>query len=542
MQITVSELIVRFMERLGIGHVFGMPGAHILPVYDRLRDSPIETVLVKHEQGAAFMAGGYARASGRIAACVTTAGPGATNLVTGIASAYADRLPILIVTGETSTSIFGKGGLQESSGEGGSIDQVSLFRGITRYHRVVERTDYLLQVLRQTAKILLAPNPGPVLLSFPYNIQKELVAADLLDTIRFAPEPLPICNRFAATDEIVRMLATARHPVIIAGYGCLLSGAEGALQSLSRRRAMPIATTLKAKGLIAETDPLALGCIGITSDGSASRHIIERADLILMLGASFNERTSSLWDPRLTEGKRLIQVDHDADQLEKVFKADLAIHGDIRAVVEDILDTLTDDGAHPAAPPPSPAGAVPPHFAVIARFFDRLVECLPQGAQVFDDNIILAQTYLKASPKHRYFPNSGISALGHAVPAAIGARCAVAAPTFAILGDGGFQMCGMELMTAVNYRLPLNVLMINNGTLGLIRKNQFQLYSERYIDCDFVNPDYALLARSFGIAHWRVETAADVDTVFAEADLVGAINLIEIIWDKHVFPAYQANR
>ena len=541
MKIAVSELVVRFMEKLGIRRIYGMPGSHILPVYDRLRDSSIQTVLVKHEQGAAFMACGEARATGSIAACITTAGPGATNLVTGIANAYADKLPVLIVTGETSTFIFGKGGLQESSGEGGSIDQSSLFRDITRYHRIVERTDYLLQVLRQAAKILLSPNPGPVLLSFPYNLQKELVEESLLDDIRFAPDPLPICNRFAATDDVARMIRAAKHPVIVAGHGCLLAGAQAALQRLSERHGLPVATTLKAKGLIAEGGPRALGCLGITSDGNAYRHIVGEADLVIVLGAGFNERTSHLWDAKLLGGKRVIQVDHDAERLEKVFKADLAIHGDICAVLEDLLECLGAAGAEKTAALAA-TNAVPPHFAVIAHFFDRLVERLPQGAQIFDDNIILAQTYFKASPRHRYYPNSGISSLGQAIPAAIGARCASALPTFAVLGDGGFQMCCMELMTAVNYKVPLNAVMINNGTLGLIRKNQFQFYQERYIDCDFVNPDYALLAKSFGIAHWRIETAADVDAMFDRADLAGAINLIEILWDKHVFPAYKAER
>ena len=175
MKIAVSELIVRYLERLGIEYIFGVPGAHILPVYDSLHDSSVKSILVKHEQGAAFMAGGYSRASGRIGACITTAGPGATNLVTGIANAYADKLPVLIITGETATYIFGKGGLQESSGEGGSIDQVSLFKGITRYNRIVERTDYLENVLNQATRILFSDQPGPVLLSFPFNIQLELV-------------------------------------------------------------------------------------------------------------------------------------------------------------------------------------------------------------------------------------------------------------------------------------------------------------------------------------------------------------------------------
>ncbi|MBZ0093996.1 MAG: thiamine pyrophosphate-binding protein, partial [Sulfuricella sp.] len=186
MKIAVSELIVRYLERLGIEVIFGMPGAHILPVYDSLYDSNIKSVLVKHEQGAAFMAGGYARASGKISACITTAGPGATNLVTGIANAYADKQPILIITGETSTHIFGKGGLQESSGEGGSIDQVALFAGITRYHKLIERTDYLPTVLNQAAKYLLSKTPGPVVLSIPYNVQKEMVDASILDQISFA--------------------------------------------------------------------------------------------------------------------------------------------------------------------------------------------------------------------------------------------------------------------------------------------------------------------------------------------------------------------
>ncbi len=539
MQITVAALIVRFMERLGIARAYGMPGSHILPVYDQLYESPIKTVLVKHEQGAAFMACGEARATRGIAACITTAGPGATNLVTGIANAYADKLPILIITGETSTSIFGKGGLQESSGEGGSIDQTDLFRGITRYHKIVERTDYLLQVLRQSTRILLSPNAGPVLLSFPYNIQKELVEETLLDDIRFVKEQPPVCHRFAATDDMAQMLRASQHPVIVAGHGCFIAGAQNALERLGERHAVRVATTLKGKGLIAESSPRALGCLGVTSDGSAYRHIVEHADLVIVLGATFNERTSYLWDAKLMAGKRVIQVDHDAAQLEKVFRADLAIHGDIRAVLEDLLECLGNDAVPPA--PTFSRPPVAPHFTAIAHLFDRLVENLP-NAMVFDDNIILAQTYLKASPQHRYFPNSGVSSLGHAIPAAIGARCAIATPTFAVTGDGGFQMACMELMTAVNYKIPLNVVMINNGTLGLIRKNQFQLYQERYIDCDFQNPDYALLAQSFGIAHWRVETPADVDALFEHADLKNGINLIEVMWDKNVFPAYKSDR
>jgi acetolactate synthase-1/2/3 large subunit len=160
----------------------------------------------------------------------------------------------------------------------------------------------------------------------------------------------------------------------------------------------------------------------------------------------------------------------------------------------------------------------------------------------FDDNIIFAQNFFNVSSSNRYFPNSGISSLGHAIPAAIGARFSVDKPTFAILGDGGFQMCCMEIMTAVNYNIPINVVVFNNSTMGLIRKNQSQLYDERFINCDFVNPDFAYLARSFGINHKKITSDADVDDLFANSDLVNSINLIEIVIDKNAFPNYRSGR
>jgi len=542
MKVTVSELIVRFLERLGVAHIYGMPGSHILPVYDRLRDSRIGTVLAKHEQGAAFMACGEARATGRIGACITTAGPGATNLVTGIANAYADRLPVLAITGETSTYLFGKGGLQESSGEGGTLDQNALFKGITRYHRIVERSDYLAQVLNEATHVLLSSEPGPVLLSFPYNVQKEEVDSEILAKIDFERRHIrgrPEVVQFAS------LIAEAKNPVVLAGHGSIAAGAQEALARLSGEFGIPVATSLKGKGAVAENGPLALGCLGVTSDRRAYRYIVEHADLLIVLGASFNERTSHLWNEKLLQDKRLIQVDRQRAQLNKVFRADLAIEGDIREVLETLCDELQRAGAGrktAAVPGGAVRVAVDDKFALIADFYRVLSAHFPDGIQLFDDNIVFAQNFLTLGPASRYFPNTGISALGHAIPAAIGARFAKTAPTFAILGDGGFQMCAMELMTAVNYGIPLNVVLINNASMGLIRKNQVQLYESRFIDCDFLNPDYALLAKSFGIRHHRIEDRAGIDKLFAKADLIDSINLIEIMLDKNAFPAYRSDR
>lgn len=555
MKITVAELLFRYMERLGIDTVFGIPGAHILPVYDHLFGSTIRTVLVKHEQGAAFMAGGYARASGRIGACITTAGPGATNLVTGIANAYADSLPVLVITGETATRFFGKGGLQESSGEGGSIDQVALFAGITRYHKLIERTDYLPTVLQQAAKHLRSGMPGPVVLSIPFNIQKEEVDDAILEQVAFGSTCCEYGVSAQAIEKSVALIRAAQRPLIVAGHGCLRAGAQELLAHLSQRFNIPVTSSLKAKGVYDERAPLALGSLGVTSSGYAMRYLEQESDLVLVLGAGFNERTSYAWDGSLLAGKRRIQVDNSSQQLEKVFRADLVVQADLGVYLAALNEALAKEDL-PAKAPVDVAAFIADfqaeaaaagttifnhQFDHVRAFYRWLEGRFPDGLAMFDDNIVFAQNFYRVSARDHFFPNTGISSLGHAVPAAIGAGCTLRKPMFAVLGDGGFQMCAMEIMTAVNYGIPLTVVLFNNSTMGLIRKNQHYLYSGRFIDCDFLNPDYALLAQSFGITHRRLESEADLAQL-ETIDFHQGINLIEIMLDQDAYPNYSARR
>jgi acetolactate synthase-1/2/3 large subunit len=555
MKIKVSEFIVRYLERLGVDTIFGMPGAHILPVYDALYDSSINAVLAKHEQGAAFMAGGYTKATGRIAACIATAGPGATNLVTGIANAYADKQPIIAITGEAPTYIFGKGGLQESSGEGGSFNQAALFKHITRYSKTIERTDYLPQVLIQASKALFAPNPGPVLLSIPFNVQSELIEDALLDDLTIRPDPVfnPVDGK--KLERLCNLLQEAQQPVIIAGYGAIRSGARKSIDTLSQILQIPVASSLKGKGVVSENSPLSLGSLGVTSSGNAYKFIAEKSDLLIILGAGFNERTSYLWDHSLLGGRKIVQIDNDPQQLEKVFGAELAICGDIAEVINALLERLSgiSDAECPIADTENKITDLKSSndgdytifksgFSLAEAFFKKLAKHFPQQIRVFDDNIIFAQNFYEVSSSNHYFPNSGISSLGHAIPAAIGAQFTSQKPTFAILGDGGFQMCCMELMTAVNYQQPLNVVLFNNGTMGLIRKNQHQLYQQRFINCDFINPDYHYLAQTFGINYKLIATEEDLDQLFEQYDLRQAINLIDIPIDKDAFPNYSSKR
>ncbi len=555
MTIPVSEVLVRFLEKLGVQCIFGIPGSHILPVYDALYDSPIRSVLAKHEQAAGFMAGGHARVSGGIGACITTAGPGATNLVTAIASAYADHLPVIAITGEAPTHIFGKGGLQESSGEGGSVDQVALFAGITRYHKLIERTDYLPNVLIQAAKHLLSDTPGPVVLSIPYNVQKEEVDAAILGQVSFARLNKERVVAAADIEHSLALLGEARRPLIIAGHGCIRAGGQEALQRISTHLNIPVTSSLKAKGAVDERSAFSLGSLGVTSGGYAMHYLQQQADLVLVLGAGFNERTSYVWDKNLLSGKKLIQVDNNAQQLEKVFRADLVVQADLGAYLQaldsairsknmapkkpvDVADFIADAKTRAAAAGETIFNQQFDHVQALYRWLEQR---FPDGLVMFDDNIVFAQNFYRVSAKDRFYPNTGVSSLGHAIPAAIGAGCTVKQPLFAMIGDGGFHMCAMELMTAVNYKIPLNVVLFNNNTMGLIRKNQHQHYRDRFIDCDFVNPDYALLAQSFGIRHCRVENAQDL-TKLEALDFQQDINLIEVMVDQDAYPNYSSRR
>ena len=249
-----------------------------------------------------------------------------------------------------------------------------------------------------------------------------------------------------------------------------------------------------------------------------------------MLGAGFNERTSYVWDSKLLAGKKLIQVDNNAQQLEKVFRADLVVQADLGAYLQ-ALDAAVQQQRLAAKEPVDVAAFIKAakqdidnagetifneQFDHVQAFYHWLEQQFPDGLVMFDDNIVFAQNFYRVSANDRFCPNTGISSLGHAIPAAIGAACSVKKPMFAIIGDGGFQMCAMEIMTAVNYNIPLNVVLFNNNTMGLIRKNQHQHYQDRFIDCDFTNPDYATLAQSFGIKHVRVENQQDLSDL-AEA-------------------------
>lgn len=351
-------------------------------------------------------------------------------------------------------------------------------------------------------------------------------------------------------DEIFSVLRTADHPVVLAGHGSVLSKAEGSIARFCMKANIPVTTSLKARGIIPETSALSLGVLGITSGESAFRYIFDKADVIVIAGASFGERTSYNWNTDLLRGKKIIQIDSDEMQLNKVFTADFAVKCDVKMFF-DMLNARIE--REPMGPKDMSDASdyktkysnhivKDNEFLLVSRFLYHLNRHFDGNVVIFDDNIIYMQRFCQISKSRSYFPNSGLSSLGHAVPAAIGAKLASERPVIALLGDGGFQMCCMEIMTAVNYGIPVTVVLLNNSSLGLVRKNQFYNYDGRFIASDFINPDYRKLADSFGINYFRIAAECDAEGVFTKVDVRNNINLIELILKKDEFPHYSSGR
>jgi acetolactate synthase-1/2/3 large subunit len=387
-------------------------------------------------------------------------------------------------------------------------------------------------------------------------VQKELVDESILEEVAFTdPNSDPVIPG-EYIDQSLALIRAASRPLIIAGYGCIRANAQTPLRNISERLNIPVTSSMKAKGAIDERSALSLGSLGVTSSGYAMRYLEQEADLALVLGAGFNERTSYVWDKKLLAGKKIIQVDNNAQQLQKVFRADLALEADLGAYLRALDDAIQQQELTARAPV-DVAGFIKTaqqaiddagerifnrQFDHVKAFYRWLEQQFPDGLVMFDDNIVFAQNFYRVSDQDRFCPNTGISSLGHAIPAAIGAACTTKKPLFAMIGDGGFQMCGMELMTAVNYRLSLNVVLFNNNTMGLIRKNQHQHYNDRFIDCDFTNPDYAKFAQSFGINHVHIENEQGLSGLSKTLDFRNGINLIEILIDRDAYPNYSSRR
>jgi acetolactate synthase-1/2/3 large subunit len=515
----------------GVDTVFGYPGGAILPAYDALLDHPIRHVLVRHEQGAAHMADGYARASGKVGVAVATSGPGATNLVTGIATAMMDSIPIVCITGQVPVALLGSDAFQET-------DVTGITLPITKHNYLVTRAADIAPTIREAFAVAASGRPGPVLVDITKNAQQEETEWAPLDrSARTHVKASPIKSdgrrqngaRADALDRAAQLIAHAKRPVILAGHGIFKSGAMTEVREIAERAHIPVAMTLLGLGTVPAEHELNLGMMGMHGEAWVNE-AIQESDLLLAFGMRFDDRVTgklSVYAPHA----RKIHIDIDPSEINKNVRADVGITGDLRAVLQELMP-LIDDKRHD------------PWFARIGELAGgptvREIHDLPDDGkflapQVIHDiwratggNAIVvtdvgqhqmwAAQYYKVAEAGTFITSGGLGTMGFGLPAAIGAKMArPEREVWAIVGDGGFQMTQAELQTAVQEGVKVNVAIINNGYLGMVRQWQQFFHDRRYSATPMSSPDFAKIAEAHGLTGIRVTSRGEVDDAVRRA-------------------------
>jgi thiamine pyrophosphate-dependent acetolactate synthase large subunit-like protein len=507
---TGGESVVDALRAEGVRHVFGIPGVHNLAIYDALlRQSEITHVLARHEAGAAFMADGYARASGVPGVVVVTTGPGATNALTPLVESYAGSMPVLVVMSDVASQLVGRdvGALHEVP------NQIECFRPVTRWAEAVTEAAAIPTTVHGAFDLLRTGRPGPIAISIPNDFL----------TARFDAAPRsgghgrrPPCH----VDEIgeaVRLLSGASKPLLIAGGGVIGAGAEAELSRLARRLGAPVITSVMGRGAISERDPL---WHGVLPNSRATEAVIRAADVVLAVGCRFAHRSTQglLLNLSFDPSQMLIHLDLDPTVIGRLFKPQLPIVGDAKDGLARMLQELGSGTARTAWDHPWREGLRPAanarYTAQIAELIETLRAALPDDAIVVNDqtgiNYWMEWRFPVLLPRTFLYP-VGSATLGYAVPAAIGAKIARPdRPVICVVGDGGFMYSVNELATAVKYRLPIVFLVMNDDRYGAIKWLQQTLFEGRWGETDLANPDFPALARAFGA---RGERVAGVDSL-----------------------------
>ncbi|MEJ5359152.1 MAG: biosynthetic-type acetolactate synthase large subunit [Desulfobacterales bacterium] len=522
MELTGAQILLRILEEESVDTLFGYPGGAVIDIYDELSRSPIRHVLVRHEQAAVHAADGYARARGAVGVCLVTSGPGATNTVTGIASAYADSIPLVVLTGQVPTHLIGNDAFQE-------VDIVGITRPCTKHNYLVPSIEQLAPILKEAFHLARSGRPGPVLVDIPKNIQSGRTRFRPPFSLRSRPYALTPEPHAGQLRTVARLIGSARRPLIFAGGGVIRAGASEALTRLARRFRIPVTSSLMGLGAFPGDDPLFLGMLGMHGTYAANMST-GACDLLLAAGVRFDDRVTGKTDAFASQAT-IVHIDIDPTSIRKNVPVRVPLVGDCRESLERLNGLLKD--------PPGDEleenrrqwlaqieewkmqrplcyrsdGTIKPQQVV-----EELYE-LTRGeaiitTEVGQNQMWAAQFYRVHHPGH-FITSGGLGTMGFGLPAAIGAQIACPGKTVVdIAGDGSIQMNIQEMATAVQYRLPVKVVILNNGCLGMVRQWQELFYGGRYsATCDNTAPDFVKLAEAYGALGLRAVRPEEVRPV-----------------------------
>ena len=534
--ISGAHILCRTLAEAGVDVLFGYPGGAIMPFYHALPEFPgLRHILVRNEQAAAHAADGYARASGRVGVCVATSGPGATNLVTGLATAHMDSSPVVAITGQVSRAMIGRDAFQET-------DIVGITLPITKQSYLVQDAAELADVVLEAIAVAQHGRPGPVLIDVPKDVQNQKVG--------FAPSvgaqhaaPLP-----AAPDDGVRhaaaLIAAAQRPLLMVGHGVILASAYAEVRALAEKTGMPVITTLLGISAFPEGHPLHLGMPGMHGEVHVNR-AIQRADLIVGLGLRFDDRVTgnlAAFAPRA----QIVHVDVDRTEIGRNVPAAVGIVGDAKTVTRQLVAATAtrqcdawraEIEAGRRLPDASFRGGMSPE-AILGAIRDATDGACTIVTDVGQHQMWVAKLFPYRRP-NTHITSGGLGTMGFAVPAAMGAHVArPGEPVWAISGDGGFQMNMAEMATMVQEGLTVKLAVFNNGYLGMVRQWQQFFHGKRYSSTPIWSPDYVKLAAAYGIPGYRVDDASDLADVVGRANAAPGPALVEFVIEQeaNVFP------
>ncbi|MCL2067504.1 MAG: biosynthetic-type acetolactate synthase large subunit [Treponema sp.] len=549
MKYTGARILVELLIEQGVEVIFGYPGGAVLHIYDELyrQQKKIRHVLVSHEQHAAHAADGYARASGRVGVCLATSGPGSTNLVTGIATAFVDSIPIVAITGNVSTALLGKDSFQE-------VDIAGITMPIVKHNWIVKDVEELAEVVREAFIVAKSGRPGPVLIDIPKDIcsalcewqhGEEKTPADDCRTERFAERGRRQTFTEADITNAVSLLEKAKRPMFYAGGGVINSGAAAELKKLAELLNAPVALSLMGMGAFPENHRLCTGLIGMHGS-AASNKAVQKTDLLVAVGARFSDRVTSQVE-RFARSAKILHIDIDPAEINKNLKSDACVTGDLKTVLGSLLKKLpgkistewNDEISEWKAVVPKDhhrKTALHPRF-IIKETARALGNQTIVVTDVGQHQIWTAQFYPFSRPRS-FLSSGGMGTMGYGLGAAIGAKLAEQEkPVVLFTGDGCFKMNSAEMATLVKYRLPVLIIVFNNGTLGMLRQWQNLFYDSHYYqtDLDNVCPDFIKLAAAYGVPGFRAKNESEFfDALKNSLNVLakGKPALIEAIIDK----------
>ena len=513
MKLTGAQALIESLKREGVEVIFGFPGGVVLPIYDCLYDcKAIRHILVRHEQGAAHAADGYARATGKVGVCLATSGPGATNLVTGIANAYMDSIPIVAITGQVRTTVLGKDAFQEA-------DITGITMPITKHNFLLKNSKDVPEVVAEAFHIAGTGRPGPVLIDIPMDVSLGQLDYKPIKSVEIPSYKPTTTGHPLQIKKAAKAIAAAERPVFYVGGGAITSGASPELVELSERTHILVATTLLGKGAIPETHPHSLGMLGMHGTAYAN-HAVAHCDLLIAVGARFDDRVTGKLDAFAKKAK-VIHIDIDPAEIGKTVHVDIPIVGDCRTILRQLLEHVEPRQEtewneqimrwRKEYPLQYGSGAALYPQYVIEQIWEVTGGDAIIATGVGQHQMWAAQFYKCRYPR-QFLSSGGLGTMGYGLPAGIGAQ--IGRPdkiVFVIDGDGSIQMNIQEVMTAVMHKVPVKVAIMNNQYLGMVRQWQELFWNRRYSGVDIsAQPDFVKLAEAYGAVGMRVEKNSQV--------------------------------